>query len=151
MRHRKLASTVRILEKFFSKTLDDSVTTDEIYEVWGRQTEDKKVNKAWLSTTLLHLKHHELINPVYARQNNRTALVGIRLTEKGKNILGRKESGLSSSIDRHTSPPGASVSSGQKLGYETMLSLVAKFQSENPQYQVEFSIRLKEDKVEKEN
>lgn len=140
IKYRSLEYTSKMLETFFKNTLGDEVTTQEIYRAWGRPTDDEKQNKAWLSSSMLHLKHHELISPLYERRNSRQTLVGLKLTDKGKAILGKdRESGASSTT---TSTPTSTI---QTLNYDSMMGLVARFQRENPQYKVRFTIELKEE------
>lgn len=137
-----------MLETFFKNTLGDEVTTQEIYRAWGRPTDDEKQNKAWLSSSMLHLKHHELVTPLYERRDSngkgyRQTLVGLKLTDKGKAILGKNREN-EATTPTTTSTPTSTV---QTLNYDSMMSLVARFQRENPQYKVRFTIELKEDGI----
>ena len=144
---RSLEFTTKMLQTFFQNTLGDEVTVQEIYTSWGRSTDDESKNKQWLSGSMQHLKHHDLATAVYERRNSRKTLVGLKLTEKGKAILGKNH-------DVRPPMPEAAITptnTNQPLNYESMMSLVARFQRENPQYKVKFAIELKEDGLQEMN
>lgn len=141
MKIRSYDATVNMLETFFESTLEDSVSVDSIYASWGRKTEDPIKNKAWLSSCLIHLKEHDLALPVKERRNSRNKIVGLRLTEKGKRVLGKKSeqsnSGDRVSISQESSRIHA-------IDHENMLRLIAQFKKDNPMFDVIFEIKLKE-------
>lgn len=145
IKYRSLESTSNLLQTFFSKSLSDMVATDEIYEIWGRTTTDEQKNKAWLSSTMMHLKHHDLVTPVYGRKNHRNALIGLKLTDKGKSILGRKNVSSHNFNSNQQQLFETNSLSKEKIDYKNMMKLIAEFQKENPQFKVEFSIKLKEE------
>lgn len=139
MKYNSYINTVKKLEKFYSRTLDNKITTQEILETWGRDLSDPKKNRGWVANSLVHINHHKLAKPLYAMKNNRKTLVGIELTSIGKLALGRLVSNKGVTIPSDVSPMT------QKINYGDMMQIVAKFQKENPQYKIEFNIFLKED------
>lgn len=144
IKYRTRQSAEDLLRVFFHKNLGDTISSERIYEIWGRAGRDEKKNKSWLSNLLLHLKHYNLIDSIYETRNNRNTLVGIKLTKEGIAALGRK---VSSSKELETSQTkiAENDTNREKISYDNMMKLVSRFQRENPEYKVDFSITLKEE------
>lgn len=118
------------------------MSAQEVYDLWGRPTTDERRNKNWLSNTIAHLKHHGLAEGVYEKRRGKNTLIGVSITEKGKRILGRSVEHTSATPSEQ---PIAKAEERQKLDYDNMMAMVARFKKENPQYKVRFAIELKED------
>lgn len=140
---RSLEATSKMLETFFKNTLGDSVTTQEIYNSWGRASEDEKKNKAWLFTCLRHLKHHKLVTTISERRRSRDVVVGLKLTERGKTILGKNRD-VGPVASTTTSTPTSTI---QDLTYGTMIDLVQRFFREHSEYE-EVGFRVKSESGE---
>lgn len=136
MKYRSLNAAARMLKTFFSHTTKDFLTTEEVFAAWGRKSTSESKNKLWLSSTLLHLKHHELVIPTYSKVAGRHTLIGISLTDKGRSTLNKVV----------TSEPEKSQPNSlqEPMSYEDILRLVVQFKQDNPQYKVTFNISLKE-------
>lgn len=124
------------LRKFYSSTSSDKLTTDEAIIAWGRDPLDQEKNRAWFSTLLGHLKYHNLVKPVYSMRNSRRVLDGIRLTNEGCRVLDRAE--YNDSHDNN----GYSVQ--KRVDEFDLMKNVADFRKNHPEYEVMFSIKLKE-------
>ena len=72
----------------------DEVLLEEIYTLCKREQKEDK-GKVWIRNKLFFLKKRGIAEPIYGfgtLQNGRTSyhcLIGIKLTEDGKNLLGR--------------------------------------------------------------
>ena len=91
MKHRSREACESNLKKIFSNTESDTITVKEACLVWGRDPSNEEENKRWFSTLLTHLKYQNLVKPVYAMNNSRRTLNGIKLTIEGRKVLGRDE------------------------------------------------------------
>lgn len=125
-------AAVELLKRLYSLNSDkDSLSLLEVYAAAGRTEEDSEANRNWLNTVMAKLKDHTLIEPVYV-YDGRKKLNAIKLTMAGTAALGR---GVSRG-------PLARAETG--ITYNDLAKDVAKFRNENPDFEVVFSVSLKE-------
>lgn len=125
-------SAIETLKKFYKDTSSDIATLGEIYQAWGRDLSDPEKNKQWVANKLTHLKHYDLVVPIYSF-GRRRELSKIQLTEEGKKVLGRVESSSNKAI-----PQSNTVTP------ETVLRDVKILQDQLPNFNIIFRIEPKE-------
>lgn len=136
-KYRSREACIDNVKRIFSGTSKNSVSTEFIYESWGRNPNEEERNKAWLSTLLTHLKYYDLVQPQYTMQNSRRVLSGVKLTDEGKRVLKREDELFKNenANDQDTSVELFSV-----------MDKIAKFQKKYPEFDITFSIKLKDEK-----
>lgn len=125
-------------KQIFSLTSGDSVTPKEAALAWGgRENISEEKNRHWLDNKMIHMKYHNLIKPVYSRRNSRRVLAKIQLTLEGKRALGK----LEGTIELNKSN---GVNSTTEVSLDEIMKIISKLRQNNPEYQIIFDIRLKE-------
>lgn len=122
------------LKKFFENNTSDTVKIEQIYTSWGRDLEDVDRNKAWLSNLLTHLKHHNLVKPVYNTNGGKRVLSGVKLTQVGRRVLG---------MDEYEKPEKSSLDDEQNNKEINITAIVAQYIKDHPEYKVTFNLELR--------
>lgn len=124
-------------KRLFADTPDqDTITIEQAIKSWGRpEDKDYETNKTWLANKLTDLKYYKLVTPLYDYGDGRKKLNKIQLTMEGKKALGRLQTEPTEEIE---------VNKKQKVLITDVLSLVARLKKENPEYEIIFDMKLKE-------
>lgn len=144
MIYKSKETTIENVKRFFSQAPPggDIVTLEEAFRGWGRENpEHVEAHKRWMSNELTHLKYHNLVKPVYSTVGGKKKLVKLQLTLDGKKVLGRIGEQLtindsSSAVKEENSP----------VSFGDVMKMVAKLRKENPDYEITFDVKLKENK-----
>lgn len=139
LKHKSRATAVQNLKRMFKNTPEDHISLQDVFVAWGRDLSKEVDNKAWLSNKLTHIKYHDLITPVYSYNTRPRRLERLELTLEGKRELGRI--GATGSSDENSTPSSNGHSSASLAD---LTKLVKQFQKENAEFEVTFSVRLKE-------
>lgn len=137
MKYLSEEAAVETLKQIFSQTNTDSISPKEASLAWGRETYSDEENRRWFDNKMTHLKHHILVKPVYTRRNSRRVLDKIQLTLGGKRALEKIEN------DEELDTPSANRSGN--LSISDAMNIVSRLRKENPEYQITFDVRLKEE------
>lgn len=134
MKYISYDSAVATLKDFFSISPDtDIVSLQQIYIATGRDLSKPALNKAWLSNKLTHLKHYQLVSPVYS-QGRRRVLDKIQLTADGKKALGRDIEGVGESMADY---------GPRQISLESIARDIEEFERFNPSIQLDLNVRIK--------
>ena len=125
------------LKQIFSQTNTDSITPIGAALAWGRKTYSDDENRRWFDNKMTHLKYHNLVKPVYTRRNSRRVLDKIQLTLVGKRALGI--------IENDEELDTLSANQSGSLSISDAMKIVSRLRKENPEYQITFDVRLRED------
>lgn len=140
MKYRTKESAIDNVKLFFSNHLsEDTISIQEAFTAWGRNLEDLKGNMGWFSNKMTHLKYHNLVKPIYTLKNARRVLDKIQLTMEGKKALGRIEG---NSDNNDTISPDTSHN-GSLLSIADAMKIVARLRKENPDYEINFDVKLR--------
>jgi len=133
-------ASIENVKRLFSSTSGDTVSIAEVFQSWPRDPENEKRNRAWLSNLLSLMKFHNLVKPYYITKNGPKTLDKLELTLEGKEVLGRSEesSGSNGIVSQTTG-------GNSKISIEDILKAVPKLRKENPEFDIEFSVKPKED------
>ena len=108
----------------------DAVSLDEAFALSNRDPQSKKKNRQWIGGKLAQWRKRGLVEAVYgSTAGSYGVLTGIRLTQRGKTLLGRS----GKPPKRHNPIPSADI-----------LELVRQLRREHPEWEITFEIRLKE-------
>lgn len=137
MKYMSRKAAVENVRQAFSQTEEDALTIQEIARAWGsREDVSEEANVRWLGNKMTHWKYHGLVQPVYKRRNSRRVLDKIQLTLEGKKELGR------------IGQDGGDSVMSSNISLESIMSHLPELRKNNPDYDITFDIRLKEN-VEK--
>lgn len=129
-------TAIEIVKKFFSNTSGDVVTLQEAFEAWGRRLENVEKNRGWMSNMLTHLKYHNLVKPLYDMKSGHRKLDKLQLTLEGKRAIGR--------FEENSNGETSQVTNGHNdISIEEIMKAVPKLQRDNPEFDIEFSVRAK--------
>jgi len=110
----------------------DAVSLAEAFALSNRDPQSKKKNRRWIGWKLAQWRKKGVVEAVYGTTAGSYGLLtGIRLTQRGRKLLGRS----GEPPKRHTPipPPPADI-----------LELVRQLRREHPEWEITFEIRLKE-------
>lgn len=125
------------LKMFYPSVVGDEVVLRDIFTFAGLNLSEEKKNKVWLGNKLSPMKKHGLVTPMYKNGY----LVGVRLTELGKRILGRTNG--NSSLSASNSPE--IKNNHGEITLEEILRVIPKLRQENPEFKITFSVTPKEE------
>ncbi len=131
-------SVEAMVRKFFANTQGDSVSLDDAFRNWGRDTENEAKNKQWLSNKLPHMKYYNLVEPVYAYRNTRRVLDKLHLTQEGKRIMDRTANGTVSVAE--TPMP---MHTNGKLTLDDFLKAVPQIRGDHPELEINVEVKVK--------
>ncbi|MCR4326919.1 MAG: hypothetical protein NUV52_04690 [Candidatus Roizmanbacteria bacterium] len=146
--YKSRAAAIENVKRLFSNSPNsDEVSLEEAVRAWGRpDPAEIRLHKAWLFNILTYLKHHNLVASVYSFGNGRRTLDKIRLTDEGKIAIGRV--GDHTSIKKPFSLNFNNTSSFENLiTFNDVMRMVVKLRKENPEYEIIFNVKLKDDNV----
>ncbi len=133
MKYISYDSAVATLRDFFSISPDtDIVSLQQIFVATGRDLSKATLNKQWLSNKLTHLKHYQLVTPVYS-QGRRKVLDKIQITQDGKKALGRDIEATDGTVSF-----GA-----RQITLESIAQDIEVFESLNPSILLDLNVRIK--------
>jgi hypothetical protein len=125
------------LKMFYSRTMDDEITVDYIFDVCGRDLRQKSKNAAWLSNKLSTLRLHDYIKTNYS-VGDRKRVSSIVLTDKGRQALGRATTIHVADEKRDVTP-------------ESVLNDIKVLRQQNPSFDIIFEMKPKETLRDKMN
>ena len=134
-------AAIELLKRLFGETEADLITLDEAYIAAGRGELDAETNRNWLNNVMTKLTQHNLIAPDY-KYDGRKRLVGIKLTLTGRTALGRP-----TLRGDNFMPPKVGyvdVPRMEEPSYGDVAKAVRAFRDANPEYDVVFSVTLKD-------
>ena len=141
-------ASIENVKRFFANTPNvDEISLGDAFLAWGRPNpEDIEGNKAWLSNMLSHLKYHDLLVPVYTFDSGRKKLTKLRLTLKGKKMLGRIEG------TQYAENEPIAVKNGiaNSISVEDIMRVLPKLKQNNPDFNITFSVTPKDSVIPKE-
>lgn len=135
-------TSIENVKRFFANSPDvDEISLAKAFLAWGRPNPDNiEGNKAWLSNMLSHLKYHDLLVPVYTFDSGRKKLSKLRLTLKGKKMLGRIEG----TQYVENAPIAIKNGSANSISVEDIMRVLPKLRQDNPEFNITFSVTPKE-------
>lgn len=140
--HLSKEAAIENLKRFFANTSEDAITIDQALTAWERDLAKVDLNKGWLSNKMVDLKYHNLVASLYAVRNNRRVLSKLQLTFEGKRALGRITGTNTSPIESPISNSSEEISGiGSRM--ENLFRQIAKFRADNPEFEIEFNVKLK--------
>lgn len=138
MKYVTYAAAVETLKGFFKDHPDsDIVSLHEIYIASNRDLNQPELNKSWVGNKLTHLKHYQLVTPIYTH-GRRKVLDKVQLTSEGKKALGR--AGNSSTY-------AASDEVRREVTLESIANDIREFEKKNPSVVLELSVKVRKDVV----
>lgn len=138
---RSKKSSIENVKRLFSNSPDnDEISLEEAFRSWGRTNpENVEAHKPWLSNVMTHLTYHNLVRSVYSYDEGRRKLKGIALTHEGKRALGR--------VEGHADHQDISSDNGNgTFSVGNVMKIVASLRKDNPEYEITFDVKLKEDR-----
>ena len=111
----------------------DEVSLDEAFTLGNREPQSTKKNRQWIGGKLAQWRKKGLVEALYdTTPGSYGVLIGIKLTERGKTLLGRS----GEPNHRNTPIPPADI-----------LERVGRLKREHPEWEITFEIHLREQKV----
>jgi hypothetical protein len=141
MKYKSIEATKENLKRIFVNSPSaDTISLEDAFVGWGRpDPNDIEKNKGWLSSELVHFKYHNLLSPMYSFSNGRRRLVKLQLTLDGKKALGRIQTEQQTEQKIETRMNGNQV----PVTFADVTRLVAQFKKNNPEYEVNFDVKLR--------
>jgi uncharacterized protein YneF (UPF0154 family) len=91
MQYKSLNTSIEHLKKFFKNNpISETITLEEIYAAVGRDLSQPKANRKWVTNTMTHIRHHNLVEALYITVKGNRTLNAYKLTHEGKQALGRE-------------------------------------------------------------
>ena len=140
MKYQSHAAAIETLRAFFSnQPSSDVASLQDIYAAAGRDLSNPELNKTWVANKLTHLKHYQLVEPIYARSaGNRKMLDKIQLTHEGSIALGRE-------TNEYPAQPAIPTNSGfASVTLESIATDIKAYMKENPSIEIQLSVKLKD-------
>lgn len=150
------------LRQFFSQTSGDFITLEQAFIAWDRDLDQVDRNMHWLSNKLIHLRKYGYIESVLhntSGKRGKQSLLGIKLTQKGKEVLGRsrttdqqapeitkQETKSTKDQPRNLFPELPDLDSTQsqkRISAKDLMEMTELFEQQNPGLEVVFDVRLK--------
>ena len=114
---------------FFKLFTDrDEIFLRDIYAAGNRNTYSTEKNIVWLQNKLVSWKKRGIVAPVYTTTGFRRRLIGIKLTDRGRTLLGR---------------PTEKEEQG-KITIEIIEKILEQKRKEHPDFEITFTIRSKQ-------
>jgi hypothetical protein len=135
-------AAIELLKRIFNNTSRDTISLDEAYVAANRTTESEETNRNWLNHALTKLRYHKLVVPVY-KYDGRQRLDKIQLTLAGKTALGQVH--IESNKDHAQDDSTQITKSPEEVSYNDVVKVVRVFRDNNPEYEVIFNVRLREE------
>lgn len=143
MKYISYEAAVETVKDFFSNTDKDIVSLQDIYKTTGRPLDKPELNKSWVTNKMTHLKHYQLVTPIYTYGKRRT-LDKIQLTEQGRRALNERKS---------TKPPSTTleetgyVTDNEKntVSFDSVKKDVEILQAMHPSLEIIYDVRLRKE------
>jgi hypothetical protein len=136
-------SAIELLKRIFKNTTSDLITLEEAYVAADRSHLPAETNRNWLNNVMTKLSQHNLIVADY-KYDGRKRLNGIKLTIAGKTALNRNTQSNEANARVHASASTVFPEDEGITSYNDVAQAVRAFRDANPEYEVIFSVTLKE-------
>jgi hypothetical protein len=135
------------LSKFFAENPQDTATLETIFTNFGRNLQNDKQNRQWLSNKLTAMRKYGFVTRNYKNRDGTRVLGSLTLTAKGKDALGRENAVVYSnplsvrSIENRIPQPSVQIE--QEVTLETVYRDVKKLQRQLPSFEIIFEVKPK--------
>jgi hypothetical protein len=128
------------VKRFFADTpSSDTVSLEDIFTTAGRGSNKPAQNRLWIANKLTSMREYNLVERQYSKDGGKKKLVGLKLTNEGKEALGRANGVAVSQAD--TILP---VVQPQEITLETVYQAVKILREKMPSFDIVFEIKPKE-------
>jgi hypothetical protein len=112
----------------------DEVLLEDAFAIGKREAESEEKNRIWIGNKLTRWKKRGIAEPLYhatynpdSKRGQRHRLIGIKLTERGKRLLGKP----------------VSQEDTYHITLADVIKVVSRLQREHPDFEIRFEIKRK--------
>lgn len=138
-------AAIQLLSRLFIDPAYDEITLAQAYNAAGRGDQNPVQNRNWLNTVIVKLRQHSLISTVDKYENSRTKLDKLRITAVGRNALGWPSNNFMPANVGYVNVP----TKYPAMSSTDLAKAVAVFRNDNPDFDVIFEVKLKEQPMQK--